>query len=206
MSAQHVYQTDNFNEVRIWWDKIDPPYAHIGRLSSEYANEFQRCLLNTSLVNIESIVDYGCGGGNLGCYLFEKKEIEYYIGMDISKRSIDAAKERLDGLKSDFVLIETEDFQFPDADAFMCFHVIQHFPNLDYTDRFFSALNETNYKFLFIQFRYANLPQNNKECTDISIQLPIDYIISRLKRYPLLNQTYYKRDNYIYSQWGLKST
>lgn len=204
MAKHHIYQTDDFDELRIWWDKVEPTYAHIGRPSSKYVNEFERCLLNASLTDIETIVDYGCGGGNLGHYLFEKKEIAYYIGMDLSKRSIDAAKRRFDNFKSDFILIGTEDFQFPDADAFMCFHVIQHFMNLDYTDRFFDSLNETKYKFLFLQFRKAEIPEHHAENTDISVMLPIDYVISKLNTYHLKEHSYYKRDNYIYSKWSKK--
>lgn len=200
-----MYRAGNFDEVRIWWEEVEETYAHIGRPLFQYNDEFQRCLLNAPLGNIRSIVDYGCGGGNLGIHLFEKGEIEYYIGIDISRRSIEAAKKRLVGRKSEFVLNETEDFQFPDADAFMCFHVIQHFPNLDYANKFFRALNETNYKSLYIQFRYGETSLNNEGCVDISILLPLDYIISRLDKYQLLNQTYYKKDNYIYTQWGHKS-
>lgn len=108
----------------------------------------------------KTVIDYGCGGGWIGKFLFEKKNIKAYLGIDIAQRSIDAAKENLKEHDDKvFLLIDPNnlpDFSQMKADLFISLSCIQHFPDKEYLDYFLDVLNKSEIKTLILQVKYSD--------------------------------------------------
>ncbi|MDZ7721642.1 MAG: class I SAM-dependent methyltransferase [candidate division KSB1 bacterium] len=62
-----------------------------------YEKVFQKNLIFES---IDTIVDVGCGKGELLIYLFEKHQQKNYIGIDPSQEAIDSAKKKIKSINS----------------------------------------------------------------------------------------------------------
>lgn len=89
-------------------------------------------ILKESKVNKESILDFGCGKGNLLEVLYRNKfKAKYYTGIDIRKQTINQAKEKFNGVKwasfiCDDLCNPKTDFSKIKADKVCSFEVIEH--------------------------------------------------------------------------------
>lgn len=149
------------NMIKNAWDNLmDNTAKHI-TLNKYLVNKktmfscYETALKNIQLKN-KTIIDYGCGGGWLGKYFQEKScEIKKYIGFDISKKSVSFAKKNNPDSEIIEVVEDKIDFSQYQADVFISFFVIQHFPNQEYLDNFLESLNKSKIKTLALLIRYA---------------------------------------------------
>jgi ubiquinone/menaquinone biosynthesis C-methylase UbiE len=144
-----------------FWDSCDSNFAHISlsrhlpgydKLTKTWENSF------ISKINFKgkSVIDYGIGGGFLGKYLFEKKEISKYIGIDISKRSLSHANNNLSQYSNKINLLHTDEFYSKfneNAQIFISQACIQHFPDELYLLSFLNKINLLSCDTLMLQIR-----------------------------------------------------
>ena len=132
---------------------IDPEFMKKENLYSCYD-------IATSIFNLEnaSVLDIGCGGAFLGQYLFEKKKIRHYTGIDISKKSTLAAMNNLMKFDGDRYSILLSDSKLLNLDALytdilFCLSVIQHIPTKKYFNYFLKKINNSFIPSLCLQIR-----------------------------------------------------
>lgn len=106
------------------------------------------------------IVDYGCGGGWLGKFLFEKTAIKKYIGVDVAERSIAFAKNNLPKTKTKVQLIKIEPWdqliflKRKKIDILVSVACIQHFPTQEYLLIWLAELNSLKLEWIILQFHF----------------------------------------------------
>lgn len=108
----------------------------------------------------KTVVDYGIGGGYLGKLLFIMEDIKKYIGIDISERSIEKAKEILQDWNTEFYEPPV-DFSLLNADIFVSMACIQHFPSYDYLVNFLQNINNSNVPVVMLQIRWGDETEFN---------------------------------------------
>lgn len=149
--------------LQAFWENCDQNFAHLTlsrhlsgyeKLCSAWEREF------ISKINFKDkrVIDYGLGGGHLGKYLFDKKEISHYYGIDISNRSLKYAEKNLTTHSSKLSLIDTNSFYstFKEkADIFVSQACIQHFPNMKYLTSFLNKINLLECDTVMLQIRYG---------------------------------------------------
>lgn len=159
-------------------------------------------------INLENktIIDFGCGGGFAGLYLYKKIKIKQYVGIDIAARSIQAAKKRLDKFDPQLMLIDPN--IIPDlnigADAFLSFACIQHCPDQQYLDYLLEKINGSNCRYIILSVKY--MPTNTfrdepyKTTHDIgnACFTNAKYITSKLKNYKLKYKSRAENGEYQY--------
>lgn len=150
--------------VRWWWDTYASStfshreYNHLGG-EKQLIKGYHRLWLNTfcgdGRCNSARIVEYGIGGGLLGELLLNTSAT-HYDGIDISQKSLDAARVRLSKRFRDnrFRLHNTTvDFASLRPSIFISQAVIQHFPSFNYTLRFLDRVNRCGADYLMLQIR-----------------------------------------------------
>lgn len=177
-------------------------------------NERDRWL---SQINWEgkTVVDYGTGGGHGEVYLHSKGATSF-VCLDVSDRSITNAKDRITkhGFidKCSFHRVDEYNHKFT-GDAFVTHAVIQHFPDIEYTKRFFSELDKSGISELAIQFRYSTQvsfslrdysgPEN---AIKLACHLNLEFLLSNLPNYTLRYRSEVNPKNaYIYTVWEKKT-
>lgn len=109
------------------------------------------------------VVDLGCGGGWLGKYLLSNFLVNQYIGLDISERSLNFAKNNLKGRsRADFYLIKPLDKTLPicdtvKVDLMVSLSVIQHLPDKEHLDNLIERINGSKAEKLIIQVRHGHV-------------------------------------------------
>lgn len=78
------------------------------------------------------VIEVGCGFGASGYPIHLSNRMRWYIGCDISAKSLKKLKENLKGLKKDFILCDAESLPIRNSCATLVFssHAIEHFPNI----------------------------------------------------------------------------
>jgi len=161
------------NKTRKFWETCRANYAHLkynreltpdtGRVLSfhvEFIDEFD--------FNNKTIVDYGCGGGHLGLYLFQYCNIEKYIGVDIAERSLISTRKLLKDNDYNFKThLVPVDFMSLKADMLISIACMQHFPNVKYLKLFLKNINNSNIKDVVLNIRYANETISNGAYDDV---------------------------------------
>ena len=148
----------------------------------------------------KTIIDYGCGGGYLGRYLFGNYNINRYIAFDISERSVLRTEENLQRYINKEVIIIEEDhdirFVNYNPDVFCCFACIIHFPTQLYLDIFLENVNKCEAEYLILEIRdmhrgtafkeipYKTFKDGNRACITESC-----YLTDRLTNYILYEKT-----------------
>lgn len=176
-----------------FWNECEPEFAHLetkkwliseDRLRSEYERNVVWLLDWPGL----TVVDYGIGAGFFGRYLLEFKSVNKYIGIDISERSLDAAKQNLMMFpESDIELMLSSDVDFGTlaADVFVSLACIQHFPSQSYLDSFLSNLDGSGIPRLILQIRHSEttcfLPSNPQ----LACRTNVRYLLNSLSNYSL---------------------
>lgn len=160
------------NKVKNFWETSDPKFSHLhDNLMDDPENNFMK------FIDFEDkiVLDYGCGSAILGKTLFDQKNINKYIGVDISKRSLEYSKNTLIDYKQVELLHETEYYdQNSNCDIFISRACIQHFPDMEYLNKFLGKIKEINPDTVMLQIRTNG--------TNICKDMPYDSIENVVSR------------------------
>jgi len=147
------------NSPRKFWETCRSNYAHLKHNwemfpDSKRLKEFRNVFLDKYKLNNKTLIDYGCGAGWLGLYLFKHHNLGKYIGVDIAERSLYLVREKLEGYN-----VETYrtpiDFKSLNADIFVSLSCIQHFPDVKFLRLFLKNLNNSDIDLLVLHVRFS---------------------------------------------------
>lgn len=156
--------------IRAWQGRVGSRTVHLNPESFNkedlryLTNQYDLVCKNIN-INNKIIVDYGCGGGLFGIYLFRwEYNPKKYIGIDIANRCVNEARlnsmcwEVDEDRKTDVEIIEINpiqliDFSLLKANIFIMLNVARYFPNINYVKLFFNRLNESNIKQIVFNFK-----------------------------------------------------
>lgn len=189
--------------IRAWEERVGPMTAHIKgcvdekQLLTLYAKAIQRVDFSGKCV-----LDYGCGGGLFGEFLFANTSILQYVGLDIATRSL-AAAEKLLTIDNDFSencnFIKIDPFSTPDLsllkiDILFCMNVIQHFPTQEYLDNWIEMVNNSGIENIILHFREGPLffqvePYKTTKEINLANTVPKKYIVKGLSNYKMIKST-----------------
>jgi len=150
--------------VKSFWDSCKHNYAHlrdnwIMKKNSERKLYFKPIFEMLNLDN-KTVIDYGCGGGHIGVYLFNNYKINKYIGLDIAERSLIFSKRNLEKYNAEFHYVPIE-FKNLNADVFITIACMQHFPDEVYLISFLENLNRSGIKQIMLHLRYGDSTKFN---------------------------------------------
>ena len=165
----------NVSGLASWWSTVaNPTYAHVQynhwlgseqRLVSSWHKDWLLAFSQRHTLSGKRLLDYGIGGGLLGKVLLDSPhQIAHYVGIDISERSLDAARKRLTHagfLPSQFTLLyapQAFSELWPVPDVLISQAVIQHFPSRAYADAFFGSVEASAIPLLLLQIELASPP------------------------------------------------
>lgn len=165
----------------------------------------------------KSLLDYGIGGGFLGKHLFEQYKLGKYIGVDISQKSLDAAKtnlaKQIAGGKVQ-LLLTPQAFKQYTPDILVCQAVIQHFPSVKYLDDFLKNVNDSGAAELMLQVRYGpkttSSPQgyfDHESLSDVGqlLHTNSEYLKNKLPAYSLAwTEGPDDKRAYLFTGWSRK--
>jgi len=132
--------------LKRFWNNCKIGFAHLTPRKS-YPTKFFKKYFN---LNNKIILEFGGGGGYLGEFLFRDFNIEKYIDIDISERSLEYARVLLKHKNAFCYLNEGQNFDIYKADFFLCRAVIHHFPNIEYLNDFLDKVNNSKIPDLFL--------------------------------------------------------
>lgn len=204
---------DNKEIVRAWEQRVSPETAHIDakaflKLPALFGM-FDFALRSCDLEG-KKILDFGCGGGFLGKWLFDQSvEIGKYIGLDIAERSLSAARARLqsfvDNKKAMLIKITPwgiDDLNVLNIDVLVSFNTIQHFPTKEYLDYFLDTVNQSGAKKLVLQYRvdketrFQENPYKTTHEINLACWTNADYIKEKLTMYQFKKLKKSKKSNF----------
>lgn len=202
-------------EVKKFWETCTPAYAHLSASipESEFAN-YQMATRNIrDFLHGKKVLDYGCGGGYFGKYLFTSCGISEYTGYDIAARSIEQAKVTLSQFSERIKFHEdSQDFK-KDADVLFSIACIQHFPSKEYFDTFIKNVNESDIGTLVLQIREGLINKFGAKSYDTdsygdvsrSTILNPHYVTESLDNYEFqYSESANNESNYLYMGFKLK--
>ena len=203
--------------IRAWQERVGETTAHL-KFDDTYLNrenlyaEYEKAAFRDDFTGL-SILDIGCGGGLFAEWLYKKYDILYYLGVDISERSIEAANKRLQNISNvDLRLIN------PDSalklrsvgGCIFCLSVIQHIPDKEYLDMFLSGLNKSEAEKLYLQIRSGEKTEFRedpyKTTHDIALACITNsaYVNKKLTKYKLDRKSEIAENGYQYLRFTLK--
>lgn len=152
-------------DVQNFWETSDPNFSHLHtRLMDDPENNFMKFI---DFAN-KTVLDYGCGSAILGKTLFDQKSINKYIGVDISKRSLEYSKNTLKDYEQTEFLHESEYYgSNPRCDIFISRACIQHFPGMEYLDKFLGKIKEIGPNTVMLQIRNNGSNTCNNKSYDL---------------------------------------
>ena len=116
--------------------------------------------------NETRVTEYGIGAGLLGEQMMKTYNLSHYDGIDISQKSLDAARARLlqHGCRAErFGLHNVSvDFASLAPKLFITQAVIQHFPSLNYTFDFLDRVNRCGAQYLMLQTRNGTIEMDKE--------------------------------------------
>lgn len=199
--------------IDAWNYRVGPSQAHlefddIFHKKEILINEYKKGSFEEDFNN-KKIIDYGCGGGLFGVWIKENFKPVFYKGFDIAKRSIISAIQNYPGVGY-FELINPSEcykaMRFK-ADCFICFSVIQHFPDQEYLDLFLKSLNNSFNKKLFLQIRtdlklkeniFRKEPYKTTQDIAIACYTTIAFLNKKLTNYELTDSSMIFDNGYQY--------
>lgn len=193
------------------WNNVRPAFAHI-RAEEHLISEshlmlhYKKTVIPYLIFNNKKIIDYGVGGGFLGKLLFTEYNINEYIGIDVSERSIEVATKNLKKWKK-YISFYDDSYKFKDADIFISLACIQHFPDEDYFIKFLQNINNSNIKTVFLQIRYDNETKfkdswNDENDIRLSCVTNNEYILNHLSNYKnTYSSNIYETSSYQYLKY-----
>lgn len=195
-------------DVRQWWEeRSSAEFAHRslgGYLQGKDAvvATWEKHFLKRFDWKGKKVLDYGIGGGYLGEALFSTYGLGSYVGMDISKKSLNVAfnnlAEEVDQGKVKLMLTPQNFSEFK-PDILVCQAVIQHFPSVEYLDEFLANADASGASEMMLQIRYGNTTQDSAAYASINtgaqeeelkkvgraLLTNAEYLQSKLTRYKL---------------------
>ncbi len=127
------------NNIKKIWSSTNKGWRHIVEHMSEQKKDriikrVEKNLLSNQLYeNVESVLDWGCGGGLISKILTEKGYNVYVV--DLIQDSIDSALKYAPKISYSQLINEDENkvkYLGPKPDVIFCNEVIQHFPSYNY--------------------------------------------------------------------------
>lgn len=210
--------------VRAWESRVTDTTAHRHidgeRLIEKCLFECYKKGIGKTEIDDKIVVDFGCGGGFLGKFLFENFVLKKYIGIDISQKSIAAAQKNLENIlegRKEFICLSPSAAiealkGFENADILCSFSVIQHFPSRDYLDAFLNALNESNIPDLCLQIRhfpetkFHDRPYETTGKIGTACYTNSEYMSKILSKYTLKSESKLEKSLYQYLTYGIKES
>jgi len=202
------------DELKDFWEKCDTGLVQLN-ISTENENKlmsrFEQYVMPRmgKRVDGKTIIDYGVGGGYFGDMVLQIANAKY-IGIDISERSLNNAKKRLEKYhNTEFHLVPDSFDQF-EADIFCCFACIQHFVTKEYLDEFLDKVNNSKCEELYLQIRHHDTLKMLGDLKDGSkvyygCMLPATYLNERLTNYTLMeSKIAHKTNGYRYLEYDIK--
>lgn len=211
--------------ARQWWERDSSKvFAHRdmgGYLGGEGTVEadWMRHFLTKYNWQDKSVLDYGIGGGFLGKFLFSQYKLGKYVGVDISQKSLDAAKTNLASQMADGkvqLALTPQAFKQYTPDILVCQAVIQHFPSVTYLDDFLKNVNDSGAADVMLQVRYG--PQtsasakgyfDHESLSDVGqlLHTNSEYLSARLPAYNLVwTDGPDKQRSYLFTGWSRKAS
>ena len=157
------------NLLQDWWNQISPAsFAHrVPGQQQAYLPVWRKLWLDSIASECQGkrLVEYGIGEGYLGEYALRNLSVAHYAGIDISSRSLEAARHRLARTRSQvngsFTLhLAGVTLSSLQPYMFISQQVIQHFPSQEYTNDFLSQVNSSG---ATIAMLHTKLP--SRECS-----------------------------------------
>ncbi len=155
---------------RAWQSRVGDRAIHLNincfeKKEVEYLTNQYHLVVNNVDVNDKTIIDYGCGGGLFGHFLYSWEYTpEKYIGIDIADRATTEAKLNnicweeketiIDIIKID--PIELIDFSRFKADIFIMLNVVRFLPNIEYIKLLFNKINKSKIKEVILNFKISS--------------------------------------------------
>jgi cyclopropane fatty-acyl-phospholipid synthase-like methyltransferase len=165
-----------------WNEKATDEFCHI-KIDDKIKQNYIDYLGDINLEG-KTVIDYGCGGGYLGKYLFKEKGIKKYIGFDICDKSIKAAKKNLKSYDAKiYKVTEHVDFSQYKANIFISFECIQHFPTFQYLLTFLKTVNESKIPEILLQIRIGKVTFVNNNVMTYMCKVPDTIITGKLNKY-----------------------
>jgi trans-aconitate methyltransferase len=200
-------QKDMIEKVRQFWETCGLKYAHITDANAPSPGSTAEYFLKRGLIDkIEwqgkTVIDYGCGGGHIGKYLFDKCEIAEYHAVDIALRSLESAMYTLDGRPCTFHQTPV-DLKTIKADILFSMACIQHFPNREHLDEFLENVNESEIKTVALQIRNHRSTRFNNAYIEggdygYACRTNAEYLAGRLSNYNLISDYLHELSGYKY--------
>jgi len=188
----------NSKQYQDAWDKrVGEGTAHIDghKDYEELERDYFLPAVKGLKLSKKTVIDYGCGGGQFGKFLDKTvRGLKQYIGIDISNRSLNAARTLLGKA---VVLMKIDPYEFPDlsilkADFLFCMNVIQHFPTKEYLDRWIENINKSGIGHIILQYRpgplkFSENPYKTTHEINMANTVPGKYITDCLSNYKFKN-------------------
>jgi precorrin-6B methylase 2 len=183
---------DIFVKMRNKWDVEKTPFNHTS--NSDVKKDIYRELIKGYDFKDKTIIDFGCGAGFLGKEIFENFEVKKYIGIDVSKTSIQNASANLEKYdnKELILLEEWTNFSKHQADIFISIFCIRYFSNHEFLETFLKLVNDSGCKELILQYRLNkknSLQFIAEGMTTFVCYLPNNYIDKYLTNYKKIRET-----------------
>jgi hypothetical protein len=214
-NSKERFKLKNKEYLKAWNNDLDIGMAHIGWSGEKLERLYEHYEKSIFCKDLEraTVIDFGCGGGLCGEWLLNEKNILYYIGLDISKRSINAAKKRL-RFRHDYKIynmtrIETikKHIKF---DIGLSLSVIQHIPDIRMLKKYCDIINNSKAARLYINYKYSpglkfhETPYLNSDTVAIACLLSADKLKEYLINYSLVRRTFAPKNHYQFTEWKIK--
>lgn len=157
-----LFRSKKFSSKQYWEERYQNggnsgagSYGRLAKFKAEVINKFVKDN------KIHSVIEFGCGDGNQLKFF----EIPQYIGLDISKKSLDLCKNLYSkDLKKSFFLYDQDSFfdnsGFFKADLTMSLDVIYHLVEDQVFDKYMRDLFGSSNKYVMV---YASNKKDQKE-------------------------------------------
>lgn len=210
--------------ARKWWEEqSSQEFAHRslgGYLKGKDAvvSSWEQYFLKRFDWRGKRVLDYGIGGGYLGDVLFSTYGLGSYVGVDISNKSLMAAKRNLakevaQGKVN--LLLTPQRFSTLKPDIVVCQAVIQHFPSVQYLNQFLENADNSGAAEMMLQIRYGNTTKDSSAYIGASAQdehkvmlalvTNAGYLQSKLRNYELVwSNGPLETNQYLFTGWKKK--
>ena len=158
--------------LRSWWDSISSPdFAHRNAVGQRHLLPMWRKMWLDRIAPAcmgRRLVEYGIGTGMLGEYALRNLSVAHYAGVDVSDKSLAAARRLLTrhfGPRAN-ISFHRADVMLSSLqpDVLVSQQVIQHFPSREYTDRFLAQVNGSGAQVVMLQ---TKLPSRRRCLTAV---------------------------------------
>lgn len=102
MLGRPLIESEDQDRIAVYYDRLVDRYGHDPQAcdasSADSLNLRYQCLAEITDLSGKSVLEVGCGFGDLGAYLIQKYERVQYAGIDISSRMIEEGRRAYPGL------------------------------------------------------------------------------------------------------------